>query len=295
MSTQRKLYCAPSGGSSTLVRIDSGKILSQINHRLYRQGRNYCLRVGVDPNSAGTYDVYALRDDWMVHNAWKLAFQEFMNNSKEELERLSKTGGKARWQDFRVQHGISGAGVGDMQPVEYTITSATPTQGAFTAGEFVDSEVRTEAGASRTFSWGASAASVFSILEEYDKRGNTTTNPTTPLTSSAYSGLDDDNQDGQLGHISDDGNNPPYNSTSVSPSTPWIKVATLGAGAAGQQTLSSGYFNAPCGLVVIVRTTGGVVPTAAEVFCEYKSGTYKGVHALSMGTAKLVKNHYEVK
>ena len=75
--------------------------------------------------------------------------------------------------------------------------------------------------------------------------------------------------------------------------SPWVKIAEIGGGTEAT-TLSTGYFDAPCGFFVIVTDTPIGVDNDV-FFLEAKSGTYKGVSAESMGTAKLVKNHYQVK
>lgn len=293
MSTQRKLPLAAAAGGNAVGFCQSHKLLSRENHRLYRQGRNFCLKVSVDPNAATAYTVYALRDDWQVHNAWKLAMQTWMNNSKEEMNVLKSQGGVARWLDFQTVPGISGVGTTELRSGTYTITGGTPTFVANTSGEFNSSEIRNEAGTASTFTWGSASATQYSILAEYEKVANQSATPQTRETAGAYSGVDDDLQDGQVEHLSGDGNLPPYAANGLESASPWTKIATIGAGASGSQQLSTGYFNAPCGLLVIVAATAWE-GTAQEVMVEFKEGKYKGIHAPSMGTAKLVKNHYEV-
>jgi hypothetical protein len=63
----------------------------------------------------------------------------------------------------------------------------------------------------------------------------------------------------------------------------FTKVATLYVDAGGGNKLSTGYFNAPCGLVLI--TTGGglnATTVSEKIYVEAKAGDYKGVHAPSM-------------
>lgn len=293
MSTQTRMYLTPSNAAGTFLRGDAGRICSLMNHRLYRQGRNYQIRIGVDSNTPVQYEVFALRNDWMIQQAWKLAFQTFMNNSKEEMDVAAKNGLKARWLDFRTTITGSGAVV-DMDPTRF---GSLGTGAAVNTGEFVASVVTDEAGTARTFRWGeASSGTVFNPLEEYQRIGNTTTNPTAPTTQAAYSALDNDTQDGQLEHISGSGNEPPYHASLMGTLVPWVKIAVIGGTASGVQNLSTGYFTAPCGLFWIKRVDGAPVGDAEpDIFIEYASGDYKGIKAPSMGTAKLVKNHYEVK
>ena len=274
---------------------DTGQILSRHNHRLYRQGRLYNIRIGCDKTFTGTATVFALRDDWMVHGAWKKAFEAFMNNSKEEMALLAKNGGKARWQDFRVLTGWSGPSGDTPRDLRGLMTTYVGDQTPLLGGEFTLSEVRTEAAGLRQFTWGGGTGTKFNIMEEYSKRGNTNSDPTTPVTTAAYSDLDDDTQNAQLSHLSSDGNLPPYQANGMEETSVWNKVATLGGGPEATQ-LSTGYFNAPCGFFVILLDAASNAEAVNDhFFLEVKSGTYKGVHSESMGEAKLVKNHYQVK
>lgn len=293
MTTQTRYYLEASGAANVTLRGDAGRICSLGNHRLYRQGRNYKIRIGVDADSSVQYEVWALRNDWMIHQSWKLAFQTWMNNSKEEMDVAAKNGLKARWLDFRTEF-VGAVAPGDLSPV---LWGDAGTGSPLTTGEFVSSVVTDEAGNQRTFRWGqSSGATIFNPLEEYQRIGNTTNNPTAPTTQAAYSALDDDTQDGQLSHISGDGNEPPYNANLMGTLVPFVKIGVIGGSAAGVQNLSTGYFHAPCGLFYIRRTDGAPVgDIQPELYIEYASGDYKGISAPSMGTAKLVKNHYEVK
>ena len=293
--TTRKIYVRPALSSATRYAGDAAKLLSRHNHRLYRQGRNYQLRVGLDATSnIGEVEVFALRPDWMIMKGWQKAFEAFMNNSKEELDVLTKKGGKARWQDFRVNHGLDLTNTANSE-LEGLMFAVDGTTTAITSGEFLLSQTRTEAGANRTFTWGAATASQFAILAEYEKMGNTSGDPNVASTQAAYEGLDDDLQNAQLEHLSDAGNVPPYNDTGLEATSPWIKVAVLGKTTPeGVSVLSSGYFDAPCGLFML-KVNIPPSETDGQIYIEAKAGSYKGVSSESMGTARLVKNHYQVR
>ena len=60
--------------------------LSQINRRLYRQGRCYTVKIdlqsGLEDNTQ--YTVYALANTWMLKKAWQSAFENYLNQTKEE-------------------------------------------------------------------------------------------------------------------------------------------------------------------------------------------------------------------
>lgn len=295
--TQLKHTLEPVDNSRFVGIIYADRIASRSNHRLYRQGRNYCLRLTLEPYQTGNYAVFALRNDWMVHNAWKYAYETYLNNSKEELAAMSDNN-KARWGDFRVVPGITGTTT-EIQHTQFDWSGQNWQR--ISSGEFINSQVVDESGNAFTFGWG-SAASMYNILTEYEKKGNQDRSPTSPEASAGYQGLDNDLQDLQLAHLGTAGNNPPYNATDIDDGTPWTMVGTIGADASGVQSLTTGYFNAPCGLVIVTKTDNFALQDSATLglalptmSLEFKSGKYKGVHAPSMGTAKLVKNHYEVR
>lgn len=252
--------------------VDTMKNLSQINHRLYRQSRIPEVSVTIDANVANgsTINVYALADSWWTMKALQMAKSAWDKANESELAMLD--GKKARWNDFRVDDGVGGADI--LTAVQFD-TSLAPVN--FTAGEFVASTCVDAAGASRGFTWGTPAASQFGIYDEYDKSGNTNVDPTTPATG-PYSGLLPNLEAGAAAALQDQGNNPPYNATGYG-SGIWVKVGTLHL-ESGRQRLSTGFFKAPCGFVVLENF--GTVASAADVQIEIKKGDYKGVHAPSM-------------
>lgn len=267
------------------------RILSRANHQLFRQGRNYCIKVSVSPDHDKNYAVLSLRDDWMILNAWRLGFQQFLNNSKEELQVLGKNS-KARWADYKVDHGLLGT-VTEIYGTWFDTTAQNWAQ--LSSGEFANSVVQLEgAGAQREFHWGATSATAYGLLQEYDAIANTSSTPSTPVTVAAYQQLNEQTNNAQLEHLSDAGNLPPYNATSLGSVSPWTLQGIIGNGIGGVQNLSTPYFNAPCGLFLITevgnfttqdsQTLGTGLP---RVFLDVKSGDYKGVHAPSMGTPKL--------
>ena len=90
-----------SAGQTILV--DTAKTLSAQNHRLYRQGKLYHVRLSVTDLSpqAGDlvkqqYQIWTIPDTWYVKKAWELA----MATREEQLAESSRPRG--RWDDFRV-------------------------------------------------------------------------------------------------------------------------------------------------------------------------------------------------
>ena len=259
--------------TNLLIRAD--KLLSNVNHRLYRQSRVYQCKVDIDADLAdGDFvKVYALADTWYNMKAYQLAKRTFDENSMEESSMLGAT--KARWNDFRVDHGDTIQQ--ELEAIQFIGSTGT----RFTAGEYLMTEVTDAAGTAHTFRWVGTGGNTYNIIDEYDATGNTDANPTTAITGVAYDGLTDELDDAQIDHLTDDGNNPPYANSTLENSA-WVLIGTLYIRAAGTNKLSTGYFNAPCGLIRI--DTGGALnaQTITEnITMEVKAGDYKGVHAPS--------------
>lgn len=258
--------------------IDGPKVLSQTNHRLYRQSRYYEMSVTLDTDlpDGSTVDVYALADTWMVQKAYHMAKMAWDESNAEEKEMLN--GKVARWNDFRVKHGlVLAGGIEDVLATNFlkSTLSATP----FTIGQFDPAQVVDQSGTARDFSWGNPSASSYSIIEEYDASGNTSQDPTTPATGS-YTGLLPNLEAGAAVALQGIGRNPPYDANDIGQAI-WIKVGTLHLGA-GRQRTSTGFFTAPCGFVAL-RGAGTIIgDNQVEISCEFKRGDYKGVHAPSM-------------
>lgn len=260
------------GGPNAIIRVD--RALSAVNHRLYRQSRMYHAKVDLDCNAAdGTVvTVWALADTWWTQKAYQLAYETFLENSKEETAQLKET--RARWNDFRVDHGLSG--FVEMLPSGSDSPTATPEQFG-DSGEYLMSQVHDAGGITQTFRWTGGGANTFNIIDQYDFTSNTDQVPTTVLGTVAYDGLSDEMDSGQTAHLTSDGNAPPYNRTSLENHV-WIKVATLCASLNDTDKLSTGYFKAPCGLIAITKNTP-FVETGTVLNLEVKSGDYKGVGA----------------
>ena len=262
----------PTGPPAVNATVDIGGSLSKINHRLYRQSRYYEASVTIDSNvvDGTTVDVYALMDTWWSSKALQLAKSAWDESNAEEMEMLN--GKIARWNDFRVQHGLTG--FGGLDPVQFS--RGTLAGVPFVAGEFDNAQVVDQAGVARTFTWGAATAGSYSMMDEYDASGNTSSDPTTPATG-PYSGLLPNLETGAADALQDNGNLAPYNMTGYGNGV-WVKVGTLHL-SPGRQRLSTGFFTAPCGLIAMTNV-GWLAD--ADIQVSVKSGDYKGVHAPSM-------------
>ena len=274
LPVQRKITLGTVSGATTYGLIDAGRLLSTSNHRLYRYGKRYNLKIDIDPSVAATntIEVWALADTWAVQKAFEEAKRVFDKAYTNERENLSKDA-RARWFDFRASIGVTG-------DIMMAAVSTDPNPGTLTlltGGEFANSIVEDNAGVQRAFSWSpATSASTYSIPAEYDLAGNTSTSPTTPTGAGPYDDLQADSSAIEMEALQDRGNLPPYEANTFPPV--WVKIATLGQSAAGSQRLSTGFFDAPCGQVVL-SSSAPITELTGKAYAEFKIGDYKGVKA----------------
>jgi len=264
------------------VRIfDTARALSVINRRLYRFARVYPVSISLIPTSTDLVEVFALRDDWAVQKGVQMAYKQYLKNTADERKALGKDQ-VARWEDFRIDDGV--AAVNNTLLPKLHDPTFTGTGSILSAGEFELSTVVDAADARRTFTFGTPGGSEYGVLQEYDLSANAETSPTDTTGSSGnrvpYGEIDSENNELTSLDMQQHGDNPPYDRTGVNAATPWVKIATLGAGAAGQQRLSTGFFNAPCGLVVLVGSS--TTWNSDSIMFEVQKGQYKGVGGMSL-------------
>ena len=273
---QRKIPIG-TAGTSLYGLVDCGRLLSTSNHRLYRYGKRYNLKIDIDPSIAATQtiEVWALADTWVVQKAFEEAKRVFDKAYTNERENLSAKA-VARWFDFRASIGVTG-------DTMYAVRTTDPNPGTLvllTDGEFDNSIVEDQAGVIRAFSWSpVTSASTYSIPAEYDLAGNTSTSPTTPTGGGPYEDLQADSSQIEMEALQSRGNKPPYKENDFPPV--WVKIASLGQSPDGTQRLSTGFFDAPCGQVVI-KGQSGMTELSGKAYAEFKSGDYKGVKAHNM-------------
>lgn len=266
------------GPSNTPGIVEVNKHLSRLNRRLYRQGRVYTCKVDLDAGAVvGTnYQVYTLANTWMLKKAWQLAKQEYDDEMKE-VAKLFK-GKQARWRDFRLNLSPSYTGA---ITLDTHLIDVNGNEVPLLAGEFPNSTVRDDAGASFTYGIESGSANRFNILTEFDRAGRADTEPETPQTTVAYDQLNTDIQDGDVQELTDSGNEPPYAQNNSNGNNPLTYVGELYSDSFGQK-LSTGYFDAPLGLVIIVGASPHKLSGNSELTVVCKKGDYKGVHATSL-------------
>jgi hypothetical protein len=271
---------AAQGHLGGIVVGDVGRLASIANRRLYRYGNCYRMKIDLDPSVANTsaYDVevFALRNTWDVQRAFALAKKVYDEAYHEELDRTG-TANVARWRDFRVEDGVAGGiSVGVCNYDNANLANVVSVDGEF-ASSAVD-----DAGTEKSFTWGSATASKIDIVNEWIQAGRTGTDPNEVSTSAPYAGVNSDNMsDIEQGNLGNDGNKPPYSQDALNDQL--VRVATLRYEPAhvGMQRLSTGFFDAPCGLFVL-KTTAGVNTSNGNYVLTIQGGDYKGVMAHAM-------------
>lgn len=265
-----------SGESAAIIQVDQE--LSKMNRRLYRQGRYYQVKIDLEQDHSadlpGGFSVYALRDDWAVQKAYQMAYSAYRQNTADERSMLAK-GQTSRWEDFRVSVGVNGTGI-DAALADETLAALRLNVGSFPLSNVVDT-AQTE----RSFTWQPTpGATEYSLLAEYDQAGNAQGSPNSDTNDGPYANLKNELDQQVLQNLQEDGALPPYEQNGVNGQSPFVKIANLG-GTAGVQKLSTGFFTAPCGIVIV--TGRGTPWNATDLMrMEVKAGDYKGVHAPSM-------------
>lgn len=272
-------FTIDTGGTSD-VYVDIGQCLSLINHRLYRQGRMYRVKVSItSPSSSGGAALTTLPDTWWARRSYINVRKAWM----DRVESIKKVGGAvARWNDFKVGYDNTHHDNFTSALKPMLVTDATGTQSAMTAGnaEWALSGHLDNDGNVNTFRMlGTTSGTEFGVIDTYSHADNIfSPDPDeTGTGSNAYTDLylgdggDDSTMD-------DQGDYPPYNEVDFPQmevlQAQILNIYGLGAAetAAGIQRLSSGYFDAPLGLIRITPAAN------QELTIEVQAGDYKGVH-----------------
>lgn len=272
---------AANGGiiANTMV-ADAGALLSNVNRRIYRYGNLYQIKLDLDNIGQAVavpfdVEVFALRNTWDTQRAYALAKKVYDEAYGEELKLGS--GQPARWRDFRVANGVSGADV--LYPVKNDNSNLTVDIDS--NGEFIVSTVDVS-GTEKFFTWGNAGATSIDIVNEWIQAGRTGQSPQAISTSAPYEGVNSDElSDIEMASLGQDGNQPPYDDQASGDLLYRVATMRYEPGPTGLQRLSTGYFDAPCGLFVI-KVTAGVNLGSGTVSCTVKAGDYKGVHAKGM-------------
>ena len=289
---------APQPPTALTAILDIGFCLSKINHRMYRQGRQYTVKVDARAESfygSENLQVWALMPTWYLKSAWRMAKRAYDSAMKDELAVLNPEN-VAKWRDFRIGCGFGANGLDELRnggrpPYQFRFFGGAQNDSIrtdFTTGEYnLSSAKNLDNGEITYWHLGSTNPSpalgdaFFGIFEEYAKSRNESPSPETVIASMPYEALQAEGEDLDYQEVQANGNEPPYNADTF-PASCWVLVGTLSKD--DPQKLSTGYFTAPLGMVCIRPddyTTPGLT-NMKPVSIEVKAGTYHGVHAPSM-------------
>ena len=261
------------------VYVDIGRCLSAMNHRLYRQGRLYRVRVSVtSPTNPGVTAITTLPDTWYARTAYNKVRDIWMTR----IEGMKKEHGKlavGRWNDFHVGYDATHRTNFTSSKLPEEVTDATGTQAAISLGnaDWNLSPLLDNDGNEVTFRFlsKTSTSNVFNILDTFENAHNIFAPDPSGTGASAYADFNLGEGGDQSG-LQDEGDYPPYHETDF----PQLEVlqntlVVLGdsSGAARAGRMSTGYFDAPLGLLRITPTAN------EEITIEVQAGDYKGVEA----------------
>ena len=275
--TQRNIPIAKVTETNTLGLVQVDRLLSGVNHRLYRQHGNYRCKLKILGGNANTGEiqVFALSNTWYVKNAIQMAKR--IHDKAMEEERAM--GAQSRWYDFRIADNTG--------PKDDFVQALRGAPGASTTltvhpGEYAVSQVEDAAGNLRQFELPAGGSGTgYNILLEYDRTDNAARDPVFELTTGAYDGVDATVEGENLVALSSKGNQPPYANTDLLADI-FVQVGQMqrmavSAGAvhgAGISELSTGFFDAPLGLIWVKQSAAD---SNVLLELEVAAGNYKGV------------------
>ncbi len=266
-----------------IIQVD--KALGIMNHRLYRQGRNYTCSLQFVPTThtiAYECEIFSLPDNWFVRGAIKHAYRTWRKSIQDELAAGAKL---SRWYDFRVNEQdpdstwdylspavFDGDSFGSLTPDEYTETSVT--------GEDLSVEA---------FHLMGTVSNSFNIFAEYAKLLNSRKVVAPAVDSDeSYAGLTPGGEDQE--HLTETGDQPPYDYDFA---THWdsgdilvLRDKLVVDIADGPSRTVSRQFSAPLGMIYVRLQTDGTdvdfSPSTPTMILHCKPGSYKGVAAESL-------------
>lgn len=287
--TETKMAILANGTTGTgrgLLQVD--RELSKMNDQLYRQCRNYTLRIGAWPVSTAerTYRVFTLPDNWFIHAAIKHAYANWLKRLRDQAPVGAKF---ARWYDFRIEPKILD---GNAQLESCLAEMSDSGSGQVTwsltfADEYAYSKITDSGGTEHGFSVGAGGSSAeFNICHEYQKLLTARQPDSMTVTHEAgYADLHGPSDHLMTEHLAEAGDRAPYDydrETIGDGVVPWVmkEVLTVDPDGGGGNA-RTGFFTAPLGIVVIVKDNdqdeSDFDTSQPELFMEVQRGNYKGV------------------
>lgn len=296
--TELKVDVIPNGSASFAV-YHAGKCLGATNHRLYRQFRQYRMKMKLTAPYNGGVEVYILKDTWMVRNAIKKACEKYMNSRVLSPGQEQKV---ARWHDFRIKPtDNAGTEIPALNPTGFVTNNPAGSliYGTTSSGQYDFSDMTDQSGTvpvSKQLVIGGTGTTVhFDILQAYINSDDTTVDEAG--SSDEYSQFftnhaaqEDDDDEGDLA---------PYNMTNLD--NYLVKVDTLHTGKTTTanfdallgwvflrheqafDTSKADAVVAPSEIVTPFQVVTELGTTIACLQAIHAPGSYKGVYAPAIG------------
>jgi hypothetical protein len=281
-ATQRMLNIAfpPEPHNVQFAYIQIDRLLSGVNHRLYRQGMCYRVTIrangiGVDPNKL---EIFTIQNTWMFRKAYAMARAMYNKSQADEKAAGIKP---SRWLDFRVKPSDVGVGNQNCTAVRFSRSGTTSACGN---DEYQMSSVHLKNDTEREFHVeGASTSSSWGIIAEYDRQADTETEDGSIAPAALpYYDLFDDLQYQEAGTMIADANDPPYDADRLKSDQVWVKQGVLQATSGGsyRDTVT---VDAPLGLILVRNVAvDHLLQSGYKLDVECHPGDYKGVHASNL-------------
>jgi hypothetical protein len=281
-ATQRMLNIAfpPEPHNVQFAYIQIDRLLSGVNHRLYRQGMCYRVTIrangiGVEPNKL---EIFTIQNTWMFRKAYAMARAMYNKSQADEKAAGIKP---SRWLDFRVKPSDAGVGNQNCTAVRFSRSGTTSACGN---DEYQMSSVHLKNDTEREFHVeGASTSSSWGIIAEYDRQADTETEDGSIAPAALpYYDLFDDLQYQEAGTMIADANEPPYDADRLKSDQVWVKQGVLQATSGGsyRDTVT---VDAPLGLILVRNVAvDHLLQSGYKLDVECHPGDYKGVHATNL-------------
>lgn len=289
--------------------IDIGKMLSQANRRLYRQGMNYHIANIVFDDSDGDadIDVCTLPNTWTTQAAWHLGFKHWLAQQRAALESVEygEEMDLGKWSDFKVALDQQERDEASDFPQLIDANGNTFPAGEWDRSHFIIANYGSTYNPGREVDINMMGAgtgtypnqTVVSLLEELElvllKPQPDPEFATDDVSENIWSLMSADQPNARineevLDNIEEENELPPYSRDVVlgagtagagRPSSPWVARSCKVKG--GNYSSAVGGFVAPCGLIMI-ETDSSTPDNSIGVTIELTPGDYKGVHAWPM-------------
>ncbi len=290
-------YAIASGDNT----IDLAKGLSQINRKLFRQGRQYyvagvsviCATNFADSANTNTLHAATAPNSWMTHNAHQKMYNLWNNQQKDAAKDLGIK--RPKWADFKVyldDNHRTGTNDTTQEIMDGDVASSAvvlaPEEWAYSQVVYSDDDGTSGIPVIRDpllhILGGDNGVASLGIIEQYEESRRTVQaeDPNVPATASAsiFAKVHDhdDTMETLVNDLESQNDAPPYDvdqypgGADNAPHPNIVAVTTTGDGAGALKG-----FMAPCGLI---RFTASA---AMDIIIHLMPGNYRGVMAPPMG------------